>query len=46
MHSADYGLDKIYQVNARDKKFAVSLGSVLEKGVDWSWVTVNVLRQD
>ncbi|MBM5570434.1 MULTISPECIES: hypothetical protein [Deefgea] len=46
MHSADYGLDKIYQVNARDKKFSVSLGSVLEKGVDWTWVTVNVLRQD
>ncbi|WP_047396390.1 hypothetical protein [Chitinibacter sp. ZOR0017] len=46
MHSADYGLDKIYQIRARDKKFSVSLGLVLEKGVDWIWVAVNVLRQD
>ncbi|QKJ67795.1 hypothetical protein HQN60_14290 [Deefgea piscis] len=45
MNLADYGLDKVYQVNARDKKFSVSLGTVLEKGVDWAWVTVNVLRQ-
>ena len=45
MNLADYGLDKVYQVNARDKKFSVSLGAVLEKGVDWAWVTVNVLRQ-
>ncbi|WP_348944571.1 hypothetical protein ABHF33_14285 [Chitinibacter sp. FCG-7] len=46
MHSADYGLDKIYQVRARDKRFSVSLGLVLEKGIDWIWVSVNVLRQE
>ncbi|WP_373975066.1 hypothetical protein NT239_15720 [Chitinibacter sp. SCUT-21] len=46
MHSADYGLDKIYQIRARDKRFSVSLGLVLEKGVDWIWVAVNVLRQE
>jgi hypothetical protein len=46
MHSADYGLDKIYQIRARDKRFSVSLGLVLEKGVDWIWVAVTVLRQE
>ncbi|WP_410497984.1 hypothetical protein [Chitinibacter sp. S2-10] len=46
MHSADYGMDKIYQIRARDKRFSVSLGVMLEKGVDWIWVAVNVLRQE
>lgn len=46
IHSADYSQGRIYQVQARDKVFSVSLGNVLEKGVDWVWIAVNVLRQE
>ncbi|MBE9609807.1 hypothetical protein [Chitinilyticum piscinae] len=46
MHSADYAAERIYKVQARDKVFSVSLGSLLEKGTDWIWVSVNVLRQE
>ncbi len=45
VHSADYAGGRIYQVQARDRKFTVSLGAQLEKGVDWIWVTVTVLSQ-
>lgn len=44
MRAADYGAGRIYQVKAHDKVFSVSLGRVLETGVDWIWVAVNVLR--
>ncbi|SFN12120.1 hypothetical protein SAMN05660284_00577 [Formivibrio citricus] len=46
MHSADYSHGRIYRVRAREKAFTVSLGSVLEKGIDWTWVLVNVLKKD
>lgn len=46
MHLADYSHGRIYRVRAREKIFSVSLGSVMEKGVDWAWVSVNVLRQE
>lgn len=46
MHSADYAQERIYKVQAREKVFSVSLGSLLEKGTDWIWVSVNVLRQE
>ncbi|WP_028455683.1 hypothetical protein [Chitinilyticum litopenaei] len=46
MHSADYAQERIYKVQARDKVFSVSLGNILEKGTDWIWVAVNVLRQE
>lgn len=46
MRAADYSHGRVYQVQARDKIFSVSLANVLEKGVDWTWVAVNVLRQD
>ncbi|AMC33990.1 hypothetical protein [Janthinobacterium sp. B9-8] len=46
LHSADYGTDKIYRVQARERVFMVRLGSVIEKGVDWIWVTVFVISQE
>ncbi|WP_028453776.1 hypothetical protein [Chitinilyticum aquatile] len=46
MHSADYAQERIYKVQAREKVFSVSLGTLLEKGTDWFWVSVNVLRQE
>jgi hypothetical protein len=46
LHSADYGTDKIYRVQARERIFMVRLGSVIEKGVDWVWVTVFVISQE
>lgn len=46
MRAADYAHMRVYQVRARDKAFSVSLGNVLEKGGDWIWVVVNVLRQE
>lgn len=46
MRAADYSHGRVYQVQARDKVFSVSLSNVLEKGIDWTWVAVNVLRQD
>ena len=44
MRAADYSAGRVYQVKAQDKVFSVSLGRVLETGVDWTWVAVNVLR--
>ncbi|SMC25299.1 hypothetical protein SAMN02745857_02109 [Andreprevotia lacus DSM 23236] len=46
IRSADYGLGRIYRVQARDRVFTVSLGQVMEKGVEWTWVSVQVLRQE
>ncbi|MDW5415901.1 hypothetical protein R6242_04850 [Iodobacter sp. CM08] len=46
LHSADYGGNKIYRVQARERIFMVRLGSVIEKGIDWIWVTVFVLSQE
>lgn len=46
MHSADYGHGRICQVTSGNKAFSVSLGKVLEKGVDWTWVSVDVLKQE
>jgi len=46
IHSADYGHERIYQVHARDKMFTVCLGAVIDKGVDWTWVSVSVLQQN
>ena len=46
MRPADYGQSRIYQVRAHGKSFYVSIGNVLEKGSDWIWVVVNVLRQE
>lgn len=46
MRAADYSPNRVCRVQARDKVFSVSLGVVLEKGVDWTWVTVNVLNKE
>lgn len=46
LHSADYGNSKVYRVQARERVFMVRLGSVIEKGVDWIWVSVSVLSQE
>lgn len=46
IHSADYGHERIYQVHARDKMFTVCMGAVIDKGVDWTWVSVSVLQQN
>lgn len=46
MRAADYSHGRVYRVQARDKMFSVSLSNVLEKGVDWIWVAVNVLSQE
>ncbi|KAF0814192.1 hypothetical protein IGB42_01089 [Andreprevotia sp. IGB-42] len=46
IRSADYSVGRIYRVQARDRVFTVSLGALLEKGVEWTWVTVQVLRQE
>ncbi|MBB5190216.1 hypothetical protein HNQ50_000938 [Silvimonas terrae] len=45
MHSANYDADRTYDVQARERHFTVSLGRSLDKGVDWTWVTVQVLSQ-
>lgn len=44
MRPADYKAMQIYQVRSREKVFSVRLGSIVEKGNDWIWVVVNVLR--
>ena len=46
MHAADYSLGRLYQVVARDKSFVVRLGETLEKGPDWIWVLVELVRRD
>lgn len=46
MQSADYSHDKLYQVHGRDKVFTVKLSDTLEKGVDWTWAVVEVVRKD
>lgn len=45
MRAADYSHKRVYQIRAQDKVFSVRLESVLEKGIDWTWVAVNVLRK-
>ncbi|GAA5785472.1 hypothetical protein GCM10007860_04080 [Chitiniphilus shinanonensis] len=44
LYGADYASDRLYRVQARDRSFTVSLGSVLEKGVDWIWVALQVIK--
>ncbi|BCL75015.1 hypothetical protein JHS3_07510 [Jeongeupia sp. HS-3] len=46
LHASEYANDRLYQVQARDRAFTVRLGSVLEKGADWVWVNVQVVRQN
>lgn len=46
IHTADYGHGRVYQVHARDKAFSVSLGAIVDKGVDWAWVSVSVLQEN
>ncbi|WP_374354636.1 hypothetical protein [Chitinimonas sp.] len=46
MHSADYSAGRLYQVVARDKSFVVRIGDTLEKGPDWIWTVVELMRRD
>ncbi|GAB3249922.1 hypothetical protein [Chitinimonas naiadis] len=46
LHSADYAPGRLYQVLARDKSFMVRIGETLEKGPDWIWTIVELLRRD
>jgi hypothetical protein len=46
MHSADYSVGRLYQVVARDKSFVVRVGETLEKGPDWIWAVVELMRRD
>ncbi|MBV1776095.1 hypothetical protein KSF73_10260 [Burkholderiaceae bacterium DAT-1] len=42
--SSDYQLGKVYQATARDKRFMLRMGEVLEKGADWIWCVVNIVK--
>jgi len=44
VHSVDYQLDHLYEVKARDKEFSVRFSDTLEKGPDWIWAVVEVVR--
>jgi hypothetical protein len=46
MHSADYAAGRLYHVVARDKAFVVRIGETLEKGPDWIWTVVELMRRD
>jgi hypothetical protein len=46
MHSADYSAGRLYHVVARDKSFVVRIGDMLEKGADWIWCVVELMRRD
>lgn len=46
MHSADYSMGRLYHVVARDKSFVVRIGETLEKGPDWIWTVVELMRRD
>ncbi|PHV11568.1 hypothetical protein [Chitinimonas sp. BJB300] len=46
IHASDYAPGKVYQVVARDKVFMVRISETLEKGPDWVWAAVEVLRRD
>jgi hypothetical protein len=46
MHSADYSAGRLYHVVARDKSFVVRIGETLEKGADWIWTIVELMRRD
>lgn len=45
MHAADYMPGRHYQVQARDKGFVVRIGETLEKGPDWIWTMVELVRR-
>lgn len=42
--AADYASDRLYKVQARDRSFTVGVNAVMEKGVDWIWATLQVMR--
>ncbi|HSC80429.1 MAG TPA: hypothetical protein VLC08_08755 [Chitinolyticbacter sp.] len=44
LHASDYVSDRVYKVQARDRSFNVTVNAVMEKGVDWIWVTLQVIR--
>lgn len=46
IHTSDYAPGRVYQVVARDKAFMVRIADTLEKGPDWIWTAVEVLRRD
>lgn len=46
IHSADYQVDNLYNVSARGKAFTIRLGEPMEKGPDWIWAVVEVVRRD
>ncbi|WP_269533354.1 hypothetical protein [Chitinimonas sp. BJYL2] len=46
MHSADYSPGKLYHVVARDKAFVIRISDILEKGPDWTWTLIDLLRRD
>ncbi|MDN3576160.1 hypothetical protein QWZ03_05190 [Chitinimonas viridis] len=46
IHSADYAPGRLYQVTARDKIFVVRIGETLEKGPDWIWAMIELMRRD
>ncbi|GHD58782.1 hypothetical protein [Jeongeupia chitinilytica] len=46
LHASEYANNRLYSVKARDRSFTVKLGSVLEKGADWVWANVQVVKQN
>ncbi|MFC4159186.1 hypothetical protein [Chitinimonas lacunae] len=45
LHMADYQVGRLFEVVARDKVFLVRLSEVLEKGPDWIWAVVEVVKR-
>ncbi|QDQ25531.1 hypothetical protein FNU76_03710 [Chitinimonas arctica] len=46
MHAADYAPGRLYHLVAREKAFMIRIGETLEKGPDWIWTSVELLRRD
>ncbi|AOX99089.1 hypothetical protein [Jeongeupia sp. USM3] len=45
MHASEYAGARLCKVQARDRAFTIKLGSVIEKGPDWVWANVQVIKQ-
>ncbi|WP_432720152.1 hypothetical protein R0381_003402 [Jeongeupia wiesaeckerbachi] len=45
LHASEYASNRLYSVKARDRGFTVKLGAVIEKGADWVWASVQVVKQ-
>lgn len=44
VHTADYQTGQLIEVSAREKVFAIRFGEILEKGPDWIWAVVEVVK--